>query len=403
VTVGVHSSRVDKRVRSTNLILVASAVVLFLAGTAYLARGVYFAASSAADYRLRWTEQQYVFRGKNPSSVMSPNRLLQSHQQARNIPPDDDLGISIGGYPPWAYFTGAAFAWPSSLVMARWYFAAINLLLLALLMVWAGRLGWAVDKRVGLLFAAALLATSSICTTLGLGQYGVVVLAALVGAWRLDGRDRWFLAGCILGVAMIKVTLAGPFLLPFVFRRRWKTVVTALAYIGVGSLVMWPIIDASPITVLNQMLGTSEFYVGDRNLVALSVERGMSAGDAIKMTAVATTIAAMVLLYVWRSASMLVLFAVAGMAARIWTYHNHYDNLIVVFLMLALGVHGLRHKRWSAWAGFVVVGLSLWFPARLTQVQAYHNFQWVAWCAGLALLLILEWPGSRLAQRPPEA
>ena len=369
-------------------------MVLFLAGAAYLARGAYFAFSSSADFQLRWTEQQYVFRGKNPSAVIPLSRLPDPRRESyRDLPPDPDLGTAIGGYPPWAYFTGAVFAWPSSFVAARWYFAGINLVLLALLLAWAVRPAGPADRRLGLLFAASLLATSSICTTLGLGQYGVIVLAALVGAYQLDQRGRSLLAGVLLGVAMIKVTLAGPFLLPFLLRQRWKTVLSAAAYVGLGALVVWPAIDASPFVWLTEVLGTASHYVGDNSVVSLTVGSGLGARDAVKIAAVVTTAAALVVLYLWRHASMLSLFAIASVAARFWTYHTHYDNLILIFLMLALGVHALRHDRAWAWTGFVAVGLSLWFPARFADVAAYQTFQWVMWSAGLVLLLILEWPG----------
>ncbi len=383
--------------------LVASTLGLFLAGAAYLTRGVYFAVSSSADYQLRWTEQQYVFRGKNPSAVIplthSPTDTGQSY---RNLPADPDLGTAIGGYPPWAYFTGAVFAWPSSFAAARWYFTGINLVMLALLLVWAARIAWPAGPWLGLLFAASLLATSSICTTLGLGQYGVIVLAALVGAYQLDQRDRWFLAGALLGVAMIKVTLAGPFLLPFVLRQRWKTALTAAAYVGLGTLVVWPAIDVSPLMWVGEVLGQARYYVGDNSAVSATVGGGLGARDAIKISAVAAMAVALVVLYRWRQASMLTLLAIASVAARFWTYHTHYDNLILIFLIMALGAHALRHDRAWPWAGFVAVGLSLWFPARMTEVAAYQTFQWLMWSAGLAMLLFLEWPG-RSVPRPSGA
>jgi len=389
------------RDRSTKFVVVASTLVLFLAGAAYLVRGVYFAVSLSADYQLRWTEQQYVFRGKNPSAIIFADR--PNAQAHRGIPPDPDLGTAIGGYPPWAYFTGAAFAWPSNFATARWYFTAINLVLLAVLTVWTARLTWSTDPWWGLLFAAALLATSSVCTTLGLGQYGVVVLAALAGAYWFDEKNRWLLGGLLLGVAMVKVTLAGPFLLPFVLRRRWKTTIAALAYVGLGTLVIWPTINASPLVWMAELLGTAHFYVGDNSLMKLSVSGGLVPREAVGIAAGAAIAVALVVSYLWRQASMLTLFAVAGVAARFWTYHTHYDNLILIFLLLALGVHAIRHERRLAWAGFVAVGLSLWFPARLTDVAAYQTFQWVMWSAGLALLLILEWPGAKSVERPAGA
>jgi len=381
-------------------LLACATVALFLAGSAYSARGAYFALTSAADYQLRWTEQQYVFRGKNPSAIYVPRYPGAPPRDGshRTVLSDPDLGISIGGYPPWAYATGALFAWPSNRTAARWYFAALNFGFLLFLLRWAQRLGKTDDPWTGWLLAGAVLATSSICTTLGLGQYGLLVLVAVIGAYALDQRSRWGAAGLLMGIALIKVILAGPFLLPFLVRKRWKTLLTTAAFLGVTSLVLWPIVDTSPLTMMRQMVSASMFFVPEHNVGPAVAKDGAGAGDAVLVTAVVTTAAAMLLLLVWITASVLTHFAIAGVAARMWTYHSHYDNLILIFLLLALGVQAVRHHRWLGWFGFVLMGFSLWPPARIAELAAFQDFQWAAWVASLGLLLFLEWPGSRRSQ-----
>ena len=43
---------------------------------------------------------------------------------------EKDLGHPHGGYPPWAYVTGALFTWPARFEAARLYYATINILLI---------------------------------------------------------------------------------------------------------------------------------------------------------------------------------------------------------------------------------------------------------------------------------
>ncbi len=297
----------------------------------------------------------------------------------------------MGGYPPWAYFTGALFTWPSNLVALRLYYGLVNLGLLAFLLVWAFGLGRPGGKLAALFLTASLLAVSSICWTFGLGQYGVVVLAALVGAYLLDGHDRWILAGLLVGIALTKVTLSAPFLLPFLFKRRWKTPLVALVYIGAGSLVIWPMVKTNPFEMVRQMSTAAQDYVlAGYSLINVFVKLGLETAMAMKVAWIFTVALAAAMFFLWRSAPMLTHFAIAAVAARLWTYHTHCDNLILIFLLMALGQLAVRNHNGLAWAGFIVLGLSLWPAAYLCDVAAYRVFQCATWLACLAVLLFLE-------------
>jgi len=71
------------------------------------------------------------------------------------------------------------------------------------------------------------------------------------------------------------------------------------------------------------------------------------------------------LLYLWRQAPIITHFAIASVAARFWTYHSNYDNVIVAFLLLALGYLAWNRKAWY-------YGL---------------HFFWLAWVSGFQLNL----------------
>lgn len=378
------------------ILLSVVTILLLVIGTAYLIRGTYFLFTDAGDFNLRWVEQQYVFRGKNPIDLAERYVAELEGKPAPQVPRDSSIDSDLGpanggGYPPWAYITGAVLSWPSTPTAARWYFGLINLGLLSFLLIWAFKLGLRDGKRVALCFAASLLATSSICSTFGVGQYGVVVLSALAGAWWLDQKNRWVLAGLLLGVAMIKITLAGPFMLPFLVKRRWKVLIVATGYIGLGSVIVWLVVKTNPIEMLQQLLAVSKYYALEGySLVNILGSFGVETRSAIELAAPLSLALAMVLSYLWRSAPMLTHFAIAALTARLWTYHKDYDNLIMIFLMLALGVVALRNYSRLALAAFFVMGLSLWLPGRLTDIQVYRVFQGAAWLGCLAVLLIIE-------------
>jgi hypothetical protein len=393
----------------SSMLLIIVSILLFATGTAYVIRGTYYMVTSATDFEKRWIEEHYVFRGKNPLDIFE-RHYAELHgntlpQIGRDNSIDSELGlITFGSYPPWSYFTGAVFTWPPSRTLAKWYFGLINLMLLSSLLIWAYHLGSKDGTLMALFFTSSLLATSSICETFGVGQYGVVVLSALVASLCLDRKDRWGFAGLLLGVAMIKVTLAGPFIIPFLIKRRWKALLVMAVYIGIGSIILSFINKTNPIEMLQQMVRAAETYAfeGHNFMIYLLGELEVGTGGAIKMLACLVMGAAIILSYLCRSSSMLTQFAIAALASRFWTYHRNYDNLILIFLMMALGVVALRDNNRLALASFFVMGLSLWPPARLTEIEVYRIFQYAAWLGCLSVLVYIEfknYPASLLNNR----
>src|SRR5262249_34582945 len=156
-----------------------TAFLSFLA-VGYLTKGTYHLVLDqgpigAIDLHLRWQEQHYVFRHKNPFDVR--DRWDEAQGSGGSIPRrepaiEPDLGRPRPGYPPWAYATGSALFWPASWTAARCYFATIDLFLLFLLGVLAYRVGRPGGSALARFSCAAVLAAFSIHSTLGTGQYG---------------------------------------------------------------------------------------------------------------------------------------------------------------------------------------------------------------------------------------
>src|SRR5208282_590804 len=116
----------------------------------------------------------------------------------------------------------------------RGLFAAWNLAALALIAWWSYKVGHgARDASTGWFLAASVAAISSFCTTLRNGQLGILVIALVLASMLLEEKNRHVAAGLLLGAAMIKPTIAGPFAIAFLVRRRFSALFAAAAYVAV--------------------------------------------------------------------------------------------------------------------------------------------------------------------------
>lgn len=91
----------------------------------------------------------------------------------------------------------------------------------------------------------------------------------------------------------------------------------------------------------------------------------------------------------------------AGVLARVFAYHQLYDNVLILFLLLALARNYFDKHRWMDLAVFSTVLLSLWLPGRLTHILAVQVAQIAIWCAALGWLVAGEKMVGRVRPGPP--
>ena len=238
----------------------------------------------------------------------------------------------------------------------------------------------------------AVLAVGGSCTALEVGQYGLVVTALLAGALWLDetGHEAW--SGLLVALAMCKPTIAGPFFLALVLRRRYRAVAAASLYWGAASLAVWLTVKTGPLEMLQQMvhMGGSIADHGTWGVTELLLELGLT-GSQATLTAMALVLAVTLpLLALWPDKSLASAFAVTAVAGRLWTYHKNYDNVMLVFLLIALGARALDRKRLAAIVGFLIAGVFLWLPPRLAAPSSVQVAQAFAWPVGLAALWLAQ-------------
>jgi hypothetical protein len=92
-----------------------------------------------------------------------------------------------------------------------------------------------------------------------------------------------------------------------------------------------------------------------------------------------------------RTHDLLYSFAIAGVLARVWTYHKSYDNVLLIFLFIALAELAIRPNRYRLlhWAVAGLVGLTLWIPSRVSAVEHVQLAQIAIWLSATAFLIVV--------------
>jgi hypothetical protein len=368
-------------------------VVLALLATAYYARGAHYlvfgtAPSDAIDLMQRWTEERYFLRGENPFDPWA-RRAGFPQDNGRKPVSNPDLGVWDPGHPPWGYIVGLAFFWPPWPAV-RSYYLALNTAALALIAWWGMTAAPFSNWRWRWVLGLGVVAVGAVSATLGVGQYAILVTALLCAGWSFEARDRPALSGLCVALATVKPTLAGPFYLALVLRRRWKAAFAGGLYIVAGSLIVWAVLATTPWEMLRQLLRVGALYgdQGSANLAGLLIGWGVDRQFAT-LPAMLLGLAPMaLLLYRPIERSVSATYAIAAVSSRLWTYHRTYDDLILIFLFIALAcvVTGARPSTKAA-VGCAVVGISLWLPNRICEIGAVGWTRAGIWLLALVILV----------------
>ncbi len=373
-------------------------------GVGYLLTGAYRLsfgtdwAIHGVDLSQRWRETRYVLKGQNPLDVSA------TWYATRDGTPPPDIGgrdgsmdwsigfPSNGGYPPWAYATGAPFMWSDHWNFTRRLWTGVNLAAAAVLGCWAWRELRPHGRPAAWLATGAVLAIGGGCTAVTYGQWTLpVVAAAAASIWLADakGLTGRVTSGLSLGVALAKVTLTGPLAVPFLIRQRWGSLIGISLLLSIGTAAVCWRVDTPPWEMLAQMTDAGATYAHKGyDAAGLLIALGVPADKALKPAALGV-VAIAAALHIWgRRREMLWHFAVAAVAGRFWTYHKGYDNSILAFLLVALLAAAVQSRRRVAWAAFAVVGVSLWLPPLPEDADLGHALQSLAWLFGLSVLVL---------------
>ncbi len=359
----------------------------------------------AIDLRLRWCEEHYFMQGRNPFDVWlthSPRAQLKGSPNvvtSRSTVIDPALRVCDPAHPPWGFVSGLIFFFPSWPAV-RWYFACVNLVAMVVIGAWAWQKGRAYDLWTGLLWGVAVMAVGGTATALEVGQYSILVTGCLVATLWCVQHGREGIGGFLLGIAMAKPTIAGPFLLALVIHKRLRMLAVTMLYVAIASSITWLVTKTHPGEMLQQLLAVGTVISQDGSLgpitFLLAMDIPRTAATLLGMASI--LLAAMLVLLLSQRRTMLYSFAVASVAGRLWTYHKTYDDVMLIFLLVALGevVHRSRDSI-MPWVAFFAVGISLWVPGRVSHVLIFQIFQLMIWLVGVGSLFVYHSVPARVS------
>jgi len=320
----------------------------------------------AVDLRGRELEHAFFVNGANPFDHMTASQ------------------------PPWGYPFGLLLTWPAW-PYTRVYFAVLNAIALGFLMWWAYQQAAGESRSRRWLLAASVAAFGGSCTATQVGQVGIIVTALLAGALWCEQTGRHYRSGLLVGLALIKPTIAAPFAAALLIGGRYRAAASVAAYAAAASGVTWAVTGASPIHMMLQLAASAASYLdeGTLGLVDLLAAWGVMSSTQVALTPILVAVPALIMMAIWRH-SLVLLFAVAAVSGRLWTYHKFYDDVMLVFLLVPLGVIAFRTRARPAPAivAFILVGAVSWIPGRLLAEPLVQMLQLVVWPSALIYLLV---------------
>lgn len=225
---------------------------------------------------------------------------------------------------------------------ARWFWAATTVAALIWLIYLLARYSGAETRAELALVALFLLAMNATGGTIGYGQLMVHILPFLiVGLFSLQQPPSWrrdIIAALCLIVTLVKPSVSVPFLWIVVFSAGGWRVLGLIAF-GYGALTLFAsTFQSTPLLILmRDWLARSSSHattVGYANVNIWLADLGLSQWALLGSLLV--LIAVGVWIYRHRHADLWLLLGVTAIAARLWTYHFPYDNMLIFFPMIAL-------------------------------------------------------------------
>lgn len=311
--------------------------------------------------------------------------------------------IESADYPPASYLLLLPWVhWPTP-ETARIVWAALSIGLTAWLSVLCMRASGATSLAARTFAALLPLSMYATAATLRLGQMGLLLLPLLlVGTIVIATRPRSLrrdLGGAaLLTIALVKPTIAPPFMWLAFFRGGWRVTTLIVAAYGLLTLAAASFQEPSLPDLIRGWLAQRDhidFAPTQGNLYAWLALAGWDRHLAEASLVVLALLGG----WTWRQrdADPWKLLAVAAITARVWSYHHHYDDVLLLFPLVALlrDVNAAsaagREDRPALGALVLVWGIGILpaslFVAGVPGRDLLQGVKTVAWLVTLALLV----------------
>jgi hypothetical protein len=277
--------------------------------------------------------------GAGQALADSADLLRRVEEVALFLHRDDPYADPDLTYPPSALpvFTLILGALPSGSEPAAWLamnLAAALALVLGLRAIWAN----SADRASAILLACWVLAARPTRAGLALGQFHLIPVALAVGTIPALAARRDRLAGALLGIALIKPTMAAPLWVVWIVRGHRRAAGVALGVQAALILIASAWLSRPPWTLVAGFLANArgQSAAGSLDLPGLLGRAGVSETPALLAGGGLVVLNALV---AWRtrSASESTATALALTTAAVATYHRHYDLVLLLPAVLAIG------------------------------------------------------------------
>lgn len=382
------------------MLLLGSRAVFFLDGAVGALRP-----GGSGDLFGRYSEFQWVQAGQDPHPAL---RRLRS-DAGRWSPPGEggvlperseiavghfsdgdfsEINIALAHYPQWSYALLAPLLlvpWPATM----WVMLGLNGLGLLVLLRWARSLldGWWGWVSV----FAFLIPMHAWSVGLVVGQLSVLIMAGQVLLLHALASQRSGLAATSLGWLAVKPTSSALFgwfaLLPWLQGRaplRFSVrTVAGVALLIVGATVAVWAWTATPPWIWMRQVFMYNSYAAEAGYGVLTLAENSLPN--VRRNTLLAALTGFVLqgaaIWFFRRSSLLVHFAVAGLISRFWAYHRHYDDVLLVFLMLALVVE-CRRGSWLCGIALLVLASAYGTPTPSSELMN-------GWRIGVSVLALV--------------
>ena len=137
------------------------------------------------------------------------------------------------------------------------------------------------------------------------------------------------------------------------------------------SLLPWLMTGVGPVELFLQMLRQSRYVtIGDTSLLG-QMRLLLPYPIALTGLALVGVLTTAWLSWTHRGDSPLIAVSVAAVLGRLCLYHRQYDNVMLMFPLLTLGLLALNARKPWIWGAFAIYGITLWAPL---PYASYHSF-----------------------------
>ncbi|MBS7538176.1 glycosyltransferase family 87 protein [Ancylobacter lacus] len=281
---------------------------------------------------------------------------------------------------------------------------AWSLAALGVVLGYAFAVGAAFSGAAAVACLAAVLSMPAVFATFRAGQYGLILLALMLGSTLLLSRGRACQAGFLMGIALFKPTYAATMSVVFLRERRYAGLAVAglVVAASLAGVCLWSGHGPLALVAATYPVGGMRFTGQGYSLVSLLAATGIPPQFASLLCAGAGLTGLFAALrFLDAPRDPLAVLALAGLAARISFYHRGYDDVLLIFLALACLRRWIAAPCWPSAAVALATLVSLQLPGRwLHPAPPGLVLTLFATWIGAAVFVVAEGSGKSMAPQP---